>query len=546
MSADAAATADANAERRLHPSSWVFSLWTEVRKFAVPVILLVAAARFTFLDLFWLPFIMPVVGYALVRQLTLRYALHDTELIVRRSLLVYRSERHIPFTRIHNLKIIETPLHRLLHVVEVVIETASGKEPEATLRVLSREAFDELRAHVAARTEMIASFDAREDSRGASIGSATDDDEASGRGGEAARGRAGGTAEALRETGRRVVLSLSLWDAAKYGALDNRGLVVVGALFGFGWEAWTSYQGGQPWEPRSWMAPWQMMRDMWRWVTNTPALVQSPVTWVLMAIAALAVLKACSIVWAVLTLHGFRVERARTSLNVTHGLLTRASTVIPLHRIQQIRLRAKPLHRLFSHVEVELDTVGAKGEGQQRQPVWLAPLAQRGAVSRLLAEVGAPVAIEEVRWEPVHPRAARRMRKKALLVVLAAGLIASVVTRRPMMLGAAAVVLPIALWGATMSARRLAYAVASPFILFRHGWIWQTIQITWVDRVQALAISSSPFDRRHGMATLIVDTAAGGAMGAGAALQVPYLGADTARALQDRLAAEVAATRFQW
>ena len=95
-----------------------------------------------------------------------------------------------------------------------------------------------------------------------------------------------------------------------------------------------------------------------------------------------------------------------------------------------------------------------------------------------------------------------------------------------------------------MSARRLGYAVASPFILLKHGWIWQTIQITWVDRVQALAISSSPFDRRHGMATLIVDTAAGGAMGAG--LQVPYLGADTARALQDRLAAEVAATRFQW
>ncbi len=159
--------------------------------------------------------------------------------------------------------------------------------------------------------------------------------------------------------------------------------------------------------------------------------------------------------------------------------------------------------------------MGGTGEGNRRQPVWLAPLAQRGAVSRLLAEAGAPVAIEEVRWEPVHPRAARRMRKKALLVVIAAGLVAATITQRPVMLAAAAVVLPIALWGATMQARRLGYAVASPFILFRHGWIWQTIQITWIDRVHALAISSSPFDRRHGMATLIVDTAVGGAMGAG-------------------------------
>jgi putative membrane protein len=539
-------TAEDAAERRLHPWSWLFTLWSEVRKFAVPVVLVVAAARFTFLDLFWLPFIVPVVIYALVRQLTLRYALHDTELIVRRSLIVYRSERHIPFTRIHNLKLIETPLHRLLHVVEVVVETASGKEPEATLRVLSREAFDELRAHVAARTDMLvpAGADASpesdasmENEASAEAGTAL---EAGAAGGGAARA---GVAGAVRAARGRLVLSLSLADAAKYGALDNRGLVVIGALFGFGWEAWTSYQGGEPWEPRSWMAPWRMMRESWGWLTGT-TLMQSPLTWVLIAIAALVVLKVFSIVWAVLTLHGFRVERARTSLNVTHGLLTRASTVIPLHRIQQIKLRAKPLHRLFSHVEVELDTVGGTGEGGRRQPVWLAPLAQRGAVSRLLAEAGAPVAIEDLRWEPVHPRAAHRMRKKALLVVIAAGLVAAAITQRPAMLAAAAAALPIALWGATMQARRLGYVVTSPFILFRHGWIWQTIQITWIDRVHALAISSSPFDRRHGMATLIVDTAVGGAMGAG--LQVPYLGADTARALQDRLAAEVAATRFRW
>ena len=538
------------AERRLHPWSWLFTLWSEVRKFAVPVLLVVAAARFTFVDLLALPFVVPIVIYALVRQFTLRYTLHDTELVVRRSLLVYRSERHIPFTRIHNLKIIETPLHRLLHVVEVVIETASGKEPEATLRVLSREAFDELRAHVAARTDMLASLDSDADADADALSEAIASTEAGATG--AAGAAAGGTASGVRGVGvagavraarSRLVLSLSLADAAKYGALDNRGMVIASALVGVAWEAWTSYQGGEYWEPRSWMAPWTMMRGTWRWLTGT-TLMQSPLTWVLMVIGALVVLKLLSVVWAVLTLHGFRVERARTSLNVTHGLLTRASTVIPLHRIQQIKLRAKPLHRLAGQVEVELDTVGATGQGNQRQPVWLAPLARWDAVSGLLAEVGAPIAIDDVRWEPVHPRAAKRMRKKALLAVMAAGLIASAVTRQPLMLGGALVALPFALWVATMQARRLGYAVTSPFILLRHGWIWQTIQITWVDRVQALSILSTPFDRRHGMATLVVDTAAGGAMGAG--LQVPYLGADTARALQDRLAAEVTATRFQW
>lgn len=528
-------------DRSLHPFSWLFTLWTELRRIALPIAALAfASTRWSLWDFALLPLAIPIVIYAVIRQLSLRYTLGETDLVVRRSLVIHRSERHIPYARIHNLRVVETPLHRLLHVVEVAVETASGTEPEATLRVLSHDALEELRTHVAARSQVLAP-----PGRARDRVAARERGREPGQGLGPAAGQEAGPAldQAADASPREVVLSFSLRDAITYGALDNRGFVIVAALAGFAWEAVSSWEGGQPWDPQFWHAPLRLWRNAWGWLQGANVL-DSPLTLMAMLAGALVVLKLFSIAWALVTLHGFRVERARSSLSVTHGLLTRASTMIPLHRIQQIKVREKPLHRLAGKAEVELDTVGGGGDQGSRQPVWLAPLAPRAAVSRLLADAGVPIVLDDVAWQRVHPRAARRMRSKALLVAFLGGLLLWTVVRQPWTLAAAALATPILLGIATLQARHLGYALAGPCILLRRGWLWRTIYITWVDRVQALAVEASPFDRRHDMAALIVDTAAGGAMGAD--LRVPYLGAHTARTLQHELAAGVAATRFQW
>jgi putative membrane protein len=55
--------------------------------------------------------------------------------------------------------------------------------------------------------------------------------------------------------------------------------------------------------------------------------------------------------------------------------------------------------------------------------------------------------------------------------------------------------------------------------------------------LQALQLRQSPFDRRHGMARLIADTA--GASPTGHRLELPYLPEATARALYARLSQEI-------
>jgi len=56
--------------------------------------------------------------------------------------------------------------------------------------------------------------------------------------------------------------------------------------------------------------------------------------------------------------------------------------------------------------------------------------------------------------------------------------------------------------------------------VFRSGWLTRHLHIVPRNRVQAVEIRVSPFERRQHMGTLIVDTAGAGATGP---VRIPYL-----------------------
>ena len=145
-------------------------------------------------------------------------------------------------------------------------------------------------------------------------------------------------------------------------------------------------------------------------------------------------------------------------------------------------------------------------------------------------------------WQPVHPRAFRR-RFRAWLVVVAA---ISAVLAPPLGYWTLALAALLAGWLAFVAWRQvthLGWAGTDAVVLFRRGWIWRFTTAVPLARIQAVGRHESPFDRRHGMARVRVDTA-----GASEAFRVdvPYLGRDTASDLHRRLAAAAAGTAFRW
>ena len=121
-------------ERRLHPWSWLFVLLQQLKQFIFPLIaLLVFGARKSDDGDPWLAF-APVIGIAvlvvlaILQYFTYRYVIGRDGLTVREGLL-HRSRREIPFSRIHNVVVHQSLLHRVFGVAEVRLESAGGQKP---------------------------------------------------------------------------------------------------------------------------------------------------------------------------------------------------------------------------------------------------------------------------------------------------------------------------------------------------------------------------------------------------------------------------------
>jgi putative membrane protein len=125
-------------ERRLHPWSWLFVLLASIRQFIVPLAALVVFGGRSEEGWQLLGAGVVVVVLALAsgwRYFTYRYRIDDDSLLVR-SGLFERSLRQVPFSRIHNVALHQSLLHRVFGVAEVKLESAGGTRPEAQMRVL--------------------------------------------------------------------------------------------------------------------------------------------------------------------------------------------------------------------------------------------------------------------------------------------------------------------------------------------------------------------------------------------------------------------------
>ncbi len=491
-------------ERRLHPASILFLLGGQVREFLFPLALLIFGARSS--DWGWQSWaallLIPYSGLAVLRWLTLRWRCGEGELVVR-SGLVFRGERHVPLARIQNLDAVQNPLHRLLRVVEVRVQTGAGAEPEAVLRVLRVADFEELRQRVFA--------------------------------GRAAGTLAAGDAPAPPAT--RELLRLSAGELALCGLVRNRGWLVIAAAYGLLWEL-----GLQDRLQERVFGDAEAARV--EELVSGASLLAGVALGVLAFVALLLLLRLFSMGWTLVRLHGFRLARVGEDLRTEFGLLTRVATTIPLRRIQTLTLQEGPLHRLTRRVSLRVGTAGGgAGEEKSAGREWLAPILRRDALPGLLCEVLPELDLAAIAWQPLHPRALRRRLKWAVIAALLLALPAVP------LLGAWTPALGAALlaWFALAALRGVAlmgWAVTDDVVLYRSGWLWRETTIARVARIQAVALHESPFDRRHGHAGVHVDTA--GAHAAAHHVRIPYLAREVADGLARRLALAAASTEFRW
>ena len=317
MTTPSEALVEGGAERRLHPWSWLFVLIQQVKSFALPLLVLLFGGRGNSWELWGLVGACVLVLVSLGQYFTYRFRV-DSDGIVIRSGLFQKSLRNIPFTRIHNVALHQTVLHRVFGVAEVKLESAGGVTPEGQMRVLSL-------ADAHALEELVRIHGKAQGSAGAAAAEAGD--------------------------ASSVLLSLPTSEVIRLGLISNRGMIVVAAAFGL--VAQTSGEMLGDALSGSAKSLMGLGKDMHLGLVGT----------VVGGLALVVMLLLCGGVGALLG----RMRWRRTTwqldhrgLHVRRGLVWRKDVLVPRSRVQHLDLERGPIERHFGLATLVAHTAGTR------------------------------------------------------------------------------------------------------------------------------------------------------------------------------------------
>ncbi|MGH8025596.1 MAG: PH domain-containing protein [Pseudoxanthomonas sp.] len=490
-------------ERRLHPWSWLFVLVQQLKQFIVPLVALLVFGGGGSRGGFWagigpLIAVGVLVVISVLQYFTYRYRIGRDGLSIRAGWL-HRSLREIPYSRIHNVVLHQTVLHRLFGVAEVRLESAGGQKPEAQMRVLRLDqalALENLIKH---------------------RGQAPDADAP--------------TAQA------DSLLSLPTAEVIRLGLVSNRGMIVMAAAFGAAWQVFPDRMAADYFERFARQLFGYASHLHYGWITTAAAVAA------LLLLAAL-LLRLLSVLLALVQYHGFRLSEEQRRLTVERGLLSKLRTSVARRRIQAWTLHEGFLHRLLKRRNLRIDTAVAEQQNNdQRALKELAPIATPEAcdalVQHLLPQAHWPLS----EWTALPAGTWWRLFLPTLVFICL--LVLALVSYLQTVWGLLPLLwLPWSFYAAIQQARRAGYAMDERLVAIRGGWWSRYWRFAEIDKLQALRLTRSPMDRRMGTASLWLDTA--GAGGFAPPLHIRYLPETEARLLYQRLGVALAQRRLRW
>ncbi|MFP2924921.1 PH domain-containing protein [Pyxidicoccus sp. 3LG] len=420
------------------------------------------------------------VGALLYSVATLRYRMVGTQLEIR-SGIFSKTSRFIEAARVQNTEILQPLSSKLLGLVDLKVETASGQKAEGHLPGLTLQ-------------DAQALIDALHSARG-------------------------GNAPALPSVSAsgmpegEVLARMRLGDLLRYGATAT-GLGVLAVVMGAINELMEAFQ--------QLLLPW--MQTHWQ------ALAKPGLGWAAALLAALAGLLAIWLVngvLAILRFHGFRLVDTGSHFRASGGLFTRRQVTVRHDRIQQVVLDEPLLRRGLGFGSVEVETAGVRtGREPAERAELVVPVVPTARmeelVRRLVPEL--PAALGDLPFRPAHPKALLRARIRAVGVSI---LVATPATLFLWPWGVLSwALLPLQLAGAWFDWRFQGWLITESLVVVRLGFWRRRTTVLQRSRIQSVRAVQGPLERGYGIGHVQVAVA-------GAHATLPCVGWEEAQALID-------------
>jgi putative membrane protein len=425
--------------RRLHPAAIAVWITGIASGFAIPlVVLVVLGGDRGPLFLSTLFGASAVIG-SVIRWVRFSYRLDGGTLIVRGGLL-QRWERTLPPARIQSVDVVQKLTHRVFGVVELRVEVVGGTGTEASLVALKPEEARDLRALLMA--DHGEGFD----------------------------------------TGQPALVQMRPADLLLAGVTGGR-VAVVAAM-----AAWA----------------FQILPEG-TFVETLDRLVgadRSDLATIVVIVGVLLLASVLiSLVSTILVYWDFTARRQGDRLIITRGLLQTRRSIVPVARIQAIRIEENLIRRALGLASLRVLTAGyGRGSGDEQQSSMLVPVAGRQRCLTLAEALLGSSGLHDAELLPSPRRALVRRLCLAAIVGVGALVLGSTLPRGA--LAAALPILPLATGFELLSWRALGHAFVGRHVVARSGALVRRTTVAREANIQHLVLRRSPTQRPFGIASV--------------------------------------------
>ena len=420
-------------------------------------------------------------GFAWLKWSRLTYTIGRDNIRVDQGLLS-RHARAVPYERIQDVSLEEKLLPRFFGLAEVRFETGAGGKDEIALAYLSLDEAARLRELVRERKA----------------------------GGAAPEHRAAAPAEA--EAPAPVLFAMDDRRVVRFGLFEFS-LVIFAVLLGAA-QQFEFLLPFEPWDWKQWSRFAESHRDDFAFIeaSGRVAAVVAAVGGVLV-VAALGVLTGVARTFA--REYRFTLERTAKGFRRRRGLFTRTDVVMPVHRVQAVRIGTGIVRHRFGWHDLHFVSLASDQKSASHA---VAPFARMAEIEPVAREAGFHMPAADLAWQ--RPSSAYWF-DRALLHAVPLGAAAIAAASLGLLPASAA----LGLVAATIAVhehyrwRHDRHALDAAQVFVRRGWLAPRLDIASRVKVQSVEVAQGPLARRHGYATLRFGIAGGSLAIAGLPLE---------------------------
>lgn len=495
--------------RRTSPLGFVVGAIMNLRNLLLPA----AAALFGTRGweggvIYILPVVVAAIGltflFSWIAWRHFRYRVGDSDIRVERGLLS-RTARSVPYERIQDVSLEQALVPRLFGMVQVKFETGAGGKDELRIQYVTEAEGAALRETVRARKSR-------------------------------AEPGAEAVAEPSGEAEERTLFAMDIRRLATFGLFEFS--LIVFAVLGGAAQQFDFLLPFDLWDFDQWG---RLLAGPGRWLEGLGFAAQA--IGAAIALASLAIVGLLTgLGRTVLRDYGFRLEETPKGLRRRRGLLTRTDVVMPLHRVQALKVTTGIVRRRFGWHGLKVVSLAQDAKAGNHVVV---PFAQMDEIAPVVAVTGFRLPPGNANWR--RPSARHRV-DSAMVSAVPFGLAAAVVPTINAMLGRD-MVAPLLISGALVALaaffavrehflwRHARHALDDRHIYVRRGWLAPRLDIASRIKLQSVEIAQGMLARRRGYADVKFGVAGG-------TLEIAGIPLEDARAIRRAVLDSIATVDF--